>query len=844
MTVLGLYWNPKEDTIALKPTEAHEVETITKRVILKVVASTFDPLGLFSPVTLNGKLLMQQLWKEKLDWDDIDEHVQEWKTIKLDLERIPTFKLKRCVTNEADDSVTYSLVCFCDASERAYSSAIYLRQITDRAIKVELIFSKARLAPVKGMTIPKLEIMAVVIGVRCLEYVQSQVGVPIEQSVLYTDSQCVLKWISSEKKLPVFVQNRVNEIKKHTGIRFAYVKTTEYPADIATRGYTVEKLTKSELWWNGPSWLMDRCYSVHCDSESTMCVSDTCVCVELGNEPSGENENQKHELKTSDECDAPFDIRYDTFSSVTRLIRVTAYVKRYLDNLRSPENKKRGALSTSEICEAEWLWLKYIQKKHYGDVYLAISSKKPNNLQRQLNLTLDDRGSLRCRGRLQYAELTEGSRNPILLPRNDRFTQLLIEQHHKQIMHCGVSQTLSCVRYKYWIPQGRAVVKSVLRQCNVCRRSEGGPYKVPEMPPLPKSRVTSAQPFTNTGLDYLGPLYIKSAAEKKKIWVCLFTCLVTRAIHLEVVQDMSSEEFLLSFRRFVALRGVPNAITSDNALQFKTAGATMDMLWSHTLKHEDVTSYMSENRIKWHFIVERAPWFGGFYERLVGLVKRPLRKTLGRKLLTLIQMQTVMREVEAVVNARPLVYVDDDINSTITLTPGHFLTLNPRVGVPEIDDDTDDLPYIPCESTADKLLAMWKKGNSLLNLFWKMWRDDYLLSLRERTQTHLKSGRIQSSAQPCAGDVILVKDELPRGCWKMGKIKRLRTSGDGYVRSAEVQLASGRVIRRPLNLMFPIETSKQHSVYIGEARSTLGPSPRPQRKAAIEALHKIRALEY
>ncbi|XP_052784316.1 uncharacterized protein LOC128220097 [Mya arenaria] len=662
MTVLGLYWNPKEDTIALKPTEAHEVETITKRVILKVVASTFDPLGLFSPVTLNGKLLMQQLWKEKLDWDDIvsDEHVQEWKTIKLDLERIPTFKLKRCVTNEADDSVTYSLVCFCDASERAYSSAIYLRQITDRAIKVELIFSKARLAPVKGMTIPKLEIMAVVIGVRCLEYVQSQVGVPIEQSVLYTDSQCVLKWISSEKKLPVFVQNRVNEIKKHTGIRFAYVKTTENPADIATRGYTVEKLTKSELWWNGPSWLMDRCYSVHCDSESTMCVSDTCVCVELGNEPSGENENQKHELKTSDECNAPFDIRYDTFSSVTRLIRVTAYVKRYLDNLRSPENKKRGALSTSEICEAEWLWLKYIQKKHYGDVYLAISSKKPNNLQRQLNLTLDDRGILRCRGRLQYAELTEGSRNPILLPRNDRFTQLLIEQHHKQIMHCGVSQTLSCVRYKYWIPQGRAVVKSVLRQCNVCRRSEGGPYKVPEMPPLPKSRVTSAQPFTNTGLDYLGPLYIKSAAEKKKIWLCLFTCLVTRAIHLEVVQ-----EFLLSFRRFVALRGVPNAITSDNALQFKTAGATMDMLWSHTLKHEDVTSYMSENRIKWHFIVERAPWFGGFYERLVGLVKRSLRKTLGRKLLTLIQMQTVMREVEAVVNARPLVYVDDDINSTI-----------------------------------------------------------------------------------------------------------------------------------------------------------------------------------
>ncbi|XP_045161003.1 uncharacterized protein LOC123525910 [Mercenaria mercenaria] len=180
---------------------------------------------------------------------------------------------------------------------------------------------------------------------------------------------------------------------------------------------------------------------------------------------------------------------------------------------------------------------------------------------------------------------------------------------------------------------------------------------------------------------------------------------------------MSSEEFLLALRRFISQRCVPSEVTSDNTLQFKTASATIDLLWSRMLKNEEVLSYMSEKRIKWHFIVERAPWFGGYYERLVGLVKRSLRKTLGRKLLTLIQMTTVLKEIEAVINTRPLVYVGDDIDSNITLTPNHFLTLNPRVSVPDTDSDENDHSYLPCESSAEKLLALWHKGEVLLDKF-------------------------------------------------------------------------------------------------------------------------------
>ena len=189
-------------------------------------------------------------------------------------------------------------------------------------------------------------------------------------------------------------------------------------------------------------------------------------------------------------------------------------------------------------------------------------------------------------------------------------------------------------------------------------------------------------------------------------------------------------------------------------------------------------------------IFELAPWMGGFYERLIGLLKRSLRKAIGKLCLTYNQLLTILKEVEAVVNSRPLVYIEDDINSSMTLTPSHFLTLNPTIGIPTYDADDNDHDFSPNESSTDKLVLKWKKGLRHVQRFWKIWRDEYLTSLRERTQTRLREAKKRSQKQAQIGDVVLIKDDLPRGNWRIGKITELMTSFDNQVRAAKIKLAS------------------------------------------------------
>ena len=604
-------------------------------------------------------------------------------------------------------------------------------------------------------------------------------------------------------------------------------------------------LCENESWWKGPKWLksnpkewptfessLDQRANEECETEVRKSKTEISLTQHTGQEA---DQKQSNTILCG-----PLGIQSKDFSTVTRLLRVTALALRFVQKLRK-KHADHGPVKAEEIQQAEVLWLKSVQSSEFKHVLDAIKGGTETSIQKQLGLYLDEKGLLRCKGRLENANLCESARLPILLPKGDWYTHLVISKTHKETLHSGVSQTLAATRMRFWIPHGRATVKRVLNTCSVCRRFEGGPYKMPPLCSYPKARVTDSRPFSRVGLDYMGPLYIKTESCNSKVWICLFTCLVTRAIHLELVCDMTTEEFLLCFKRFISTRGTPSEIISDNAKQFRTASNVLDRVWNQIHTSEDIASYVSDAGIQWKFNVELAPWMGGFYERLIALVKRSMRKTIGRRLLTLIQMQTLIKEIEAVLNSRPLVYVGEDVNSNIPITPAHFLTLNPKLGIPETEI-TKDPDYLPVVSTAEKVLKIWRKGQELVDMFWKIWQHEYLTSLRERTQTKLKDGRVHSHNSPNVNDVVLIKEETARGNWRFGRIKQLVKSRDGLVRSAKIELASGKEIGRPVNLLYPLELSYESSHVDKTPNEVEKLERRPVRLAAKTATERIQTM--
>jgi hypothetical protein len=341
----------------------------------------------------------------------------------------------------------------------------------------------------------------------------------------------------------------------------------------------------------------------------------------------------------------------------------------------------------------------------------------------------------------------------------------------------------------------------VIALCQDCRRRRGGPFVIPRQPALPEFRVKQRRPFAHVGLDYLGPLLIDTPGGKsEKAWICLFTCAVSRAVHLELVNSMSSVQFLLGFRRFMAVYGTPELVVLDNASQFVTTRRVLDRIWLETCQGIDVQEFSAGKGISWKFIVEAAPWMGGFYERLVGCVKSSLKAAVDRKRLTYVELQTVVSEVAAVVNSRPLLYAEEEVGD-FPLTPSHLILRHPSIfalapGEEELQTNSN--------TTQAQVMASWKRIQCLLNSFWKIWRKSYLTGLQEQVRSCKQRGALEVS--PTVGSVVQIADDhMPRSQWRIGRIVELIVSDDGLCRSVKLLIPGGRYINRPIKLLFPLE---------------------------------------
>eukprot|EP00112_Aurelia_sp_Birch-Aquarium-sp1_P019023 Seg4627.3 transcript_id=Seg4627.3/GoldUCD/mRNA.D3Y31 product="hypothetical protein" protein_id=Seg4627.3/GoldUCD/D3Y31 len=362
--------------------------------------------------------------------------------------------------------------------------------------------------------------------------------------------------------------------------------------------------------------------------------------------------------------------------------------------------------------------------------------------------------------------------------------------------------TLLPDNYDLSLSRLNSLVKRLRRDPETLKeRAQGKSYRVPKPAALPEGRLSGAVAFADVGVDYAGPLYVKTSEGMAKAYICLFTCSTSRAVHLEVAPDLTTQAFLRCFKRFIARRGLPVTIRSDNAQTFRRANKELIAIF----ESEEVQRFVGQKGIIWRFMLEKSPFFGGFYERMVQVVKRCLRKILGSAKLNYEELVTVITEVEGTINSRPLTYIySDDIEEPIT--PAHLIMGRRILTLPSKPDELEDEDYIDTSTTLQRRARYL---NSLLESFWKRWRNEYLLSLRE---FHHCKEQNKRQAGIKKGDVVLVKDEnVIRGKWKTAVVEDLIESNDGEIRGASVRLVNTKGtltrLKRPLQLLYPIEVN-------------------------------------
>uniref|UniRef100_A0A8D9AEK0 Integrase catalytic domain-containing protein n=1 Tax=Cacopsylla melanoneura TaxID=428564 RepID=A0A8D9AEK0_9HEMI len=788
-SVLGIQWNTENDTLFLKSSVKIDKEKkVTKRVLLSVLSSFYDVLGLWSPVTVKLKMLIQKSWTMTKDWDTVvsDEDATLFREIVDDLDTIPNYDIPRLV-GTITDTTYLELHVFSDACMYAYGATVYLRCINGSDISCNLVFAKIRISP-KNITLPRLELMGALVAYRCLLYVTKSLHRAVSKVFLWSDSTCVLHWIHTRKLLPVFVKNRVNEIRSgDLDIVFKYVRTHHNPADLC-RGQSGKSLKNNALWWHGPEFLckIEKDWplenidfgNVNLDSENPLYENSE---IDLLADTGGK---EKNKIKVSSPCK----IDESEFTSFSDLISHTCIVKRGGDN--------RAPISNIEYTAARNDWLKYLQSNHFSQTINSLESGKKDSLSINLGLELDSNGILILKGRFVEMKVDGENPFPILLPRKDHLTDIIVLDIHVKCFHVGVNQTLATLRNDYWLTSGRTEIKRILKSCDTCKMFNSKPYATPEFSSFPNYRLQKNLAFTYSAVDYFGPLYVKDGKSKSRsIWCLLFTCLTTRAIHLELVDSESSSDLLLAFRRFLARTGGCKSLLSDNAAQFQLLQKTFQHMYSDNDSH----GILNENKIDFRFTPALSPWAGGCFERLISITKQCLRKTIGNITLTLCQLTTLISEIEHIINSRPLGYFGEE---DFIITPNHFLGIKRDSFLPDLSSCSEPRN----QGAVSTLVREWKKGNQYLEVFWLKWSSQYIQSLRERNDTKWKSGKVAHRV-PKVNDVVLVRQpkKKNREMWPHGVIVKLHFGRDKQVRHVDVKLPTGVVISRPISWLYPFE---------------------------------------
>ncbi|XP_036148390.1 uncharacterized protein LOC118647475 [Monomorium pharaonis] len=700
LKTLGISWNTRDDKIYYSTHAIKITGIVTKRKILSEIAKIFDPIGLLGPVVLYAKRLIQDVWKSGVQWDEsIPQSIYtEWTEYTRQLESLNQITFDRKLFLE--EYCEAQLHGFCDASVTGYGACVYVRSVgREGGIVVRLLCAKSRVAPLKTVTIPRLELCGALLLARLYKEVISALNIKFNKIIFWCDSTIVLHWLRTPPHaLKTYVANRVAAVQEITNlVEWRHIRTENNPADAISRGQLPHAFLQNNTWTVGPSWLSKG------ENAWPHEILRTVEIIEL----------RKNICLTTTTRDFSILERYSSYS---RSCRVVAYCLRF-----RPKNTYKGLLSPKEINEAEIQIIRLLQASQFPNEFKKLNNNQ-SHLSRFANLNpfIDKNGLLRVGGRLQTSELTYSQKHPILLPSRNRITDQIIREIHERYYHTGIQTTLYTLRQRFWLLDGR-----------------------------------------------------------------------NQAIHLETVSDLSSEGFLAALRRFVARKGLPNHIYSDNGTNFVGANNQLKELYAlfNSNEHKELLNkYSVEHRVSWHFIPPAAPHFGGLWESTVKIFKHHLKRVVGDLLFTFEEFNTFIIEIEGILNSRPITALSSDPNDLLALTPAHYLIGRPIISLPEGE----------LLSVAANRLSTWQHITKVRQNFWSRWQLEYLNELQKRSKWSKGSSNIK------IGTIVLIKERnLPSTQWILGRISKIYPGDDGIVRVADVKTAHG-LVRRATKYLCPL----------------------------------------
>lgn len=770
--VLGIQWHAPSDVFCYNVQVPSPV--LTKRGVLSVIARIFDPLGLLAPSIFHAKHIMQLIWRADIGWDCPlpADCAKLWNNFIDELPALSDIRIHRYFGTRSQASV---ILCgFCDASERGYAATVYIRFTNQNgSTVVSLVGTKTKMSPMKSATMPRLELCAAVLLAKWMSRVKNTLSskLLIDKLYAWSDSQVVLSWLTSRhSSFKMFVSNRVYQVQQLLpDCSWNYVRSAQNPADCASRGVPPRELASFSLYWSGPGFLHE---SVQQWSLPWTIMSS----------------DQLPEWRTvslTTTVEPVEDEWFRRFSSYTNMIRVVARMRRFICRCRRQQVASHF-LTTSELRDSLRVIVQSSQNWSFADLRVALShGSLVNRTLAQLRPVFDESGIIRVGGRLQNSSLSDDQKHPILLSKSSHLSLLVARHWHAATCHAGPRLITSLIIRTFWIMSIRVVIRKVRSQCVVCVRIAAQTPE-PLMANLPSTRVQSCRPFCRVGVDFAGPLTMREnklrKARQYKVYICVFVCMSVKAVHLEVVTELSTAAFLAAFDRFVARRGLPQDIFSDCGTNFVGAAREIRLLLVDSKNQELVTAHSPCN---WHFNPPGAPHFGGLWEAAVKSMKSSLVRVLGTHNPTYEELSTVLCRIEAVLNSRPMTPMTSSPLDLDYLTPGHFLIGQPLLAVPD-----------RAVSEEQHVATRWKLLHQCHQAFWRRWSAEYLSSLQTRTKWCVDRPNIE------VGNMVVVKDsQSPPLQWRIGRITKVIPGDDGVVRVAHVHTQSGDFSRPVVKLV-------------------------------------------